>query len=587
MRKTSVFGSRKVNRYLKFSHIIFFLIVLFYANVYSQSPSFPTNHWVYEYLNRLQTKGLIKEFLPGTKPFTRNQIASILTPILKNWESQSQLNSTELDQLNYLKFEFKEELSDFCIDVSQATDQRLHYLRKKTFFKKILPDFLFQNDRNLFSIQSENLLLNADFVLFYDVNGRNFSFKKDRTLVREKHGISIWGKWGKYVQYYFDFRDASEIGGEYPENDPNWSFERVGFASVKGNKVSFDEANSGLFLGKKFWQIMIGKEKNIWGPGRFGNLMLSDWATSYDQVKLQLRWTKIQFTAFTGFLRSYPPLIESQYFTGEYYRQVSPNKYIAAHRLEFAPHHRLILGLQETLIYGERNLELAYLNPINFYWSAEHHLGDQDNSALGLDFTWFPGFNLKFYGELFLDDLQTGKLGTDWYGNKWALLAGVSAIDLANVSNLDFHFEWSRLRPFVYTHRFPINVYKHFTSLLGHWAGPNSETFFMEVDYRYSKYLLFESGFQYWKHGANPPDKNVGGDLNSPHGVGDPANQKAFGGDLEKRSTIWINISYELFRNAYMEFGFSNHKVVNFLNDVNEQVDGSGNEWRMRLSWNY
>ena len=361
-----MFGLKPINKYSKYLFVTSFLFLILISNIYSQSSSFPINHWVYEYISRLQTKGIIKEFLPGTKPFSRQQIASILSPIMRNVKSHEELNSTELDQLKYLMLEFKEELSELEVDVSSVTDQKLNNLINKNIFKKILPDFLFQNQRNLFSVQSDDLSLNTDFSLFYDVNGKNYSFKKDRNIIREKRGISLWGKWGKYVQYYFDFKDATETGGDYPEYDPNWSFDRVGFASVKGDKVTFDEVNSGLYLGQDFWQIMIGKEKNVWGPGRFGNLLLSDWATSYDQVKLQLNWAKLQFTAFTGFLRTHQTLVESSYFTGDYYRQISSNKYISAHRLEFAPFSILIFGFQETVIYGERNLELAYLNPINF-----------------------------------------------------------------------------------------------------------------------------------------------------------------------------------------------------------------------------
>lgn len=564
--------------------ILFFF--LSFSPLRAQSSSFPANHWVYEFLNRLQAKHKLHYFLPGTKPYTRLQIARALAPVMKSATMQTGLNEVELAQLKYLKFEFREELSRLGVDTADAKDQRLTYLRHKTFLRKLLPGFILQNGRNHFSLDNGSLTLNGDFILDYKTDREKSSYQADRTVIRERRGIFLWGNWGDNVQYYFDFRDGTERGGRYPAIDKNWSFERMGFVSAQGGKVSFDETNSGLFLGHSFYQIMIGKEKNRWGPGRFGALALSDWATSYDQIKLYLHWEKIRFTAVTGFLRSYPPLIGLQYDTGNYLRQVRTNKYLAAHRLEFAPVPSLIFGLHETLIYGERNLEPAYLNPINFYWSAEHYLGDQDNSALGVDFTWFPGWNLKLYGELFLDDLQTGKLGTDWYGNKWALLTGFSMIDVAGLSNLDLHVEWSKVRPYVYTHRFPVNVYKHFTTPLGYRAGPNTETFSLELDYRRSKNLLFRAGFNDYRHGANPPDRNVGGNLDQPHRISDPTNQKALAGELEKRQTGWFSFSYELFRNTYFSMAYYYNRDHHFPNDTGNRTDGSGSELLVRFSVN-
>jgi len=556
-------------------------------NTLAQSPSFPMNHWVYPLLDRLQAEGMIHDFLAGTQPYSRSQIAAAVAPLLLDAEQLKKLNSTEQEQLNYLRSELKEELMIWHVEVENARAPRLDYLRNRTFLRHLLPDFVFNNGRNLLSITQDGLRLYGDFVLYENLHLVRNSYLKNRDIQQERHGITLWGSWSPWVQFYFDFRDASETGGVYPASADNWSFERVGYAKAKGNSVSFDETTCGIFAGHGFWQIMIGKEKNRWGPGRFGSLMLSDWATSYDQFKLQLHWRRLQFTALTGFLRSYPSITPYQYSTGGFWRTIAASKYLAAHRLEFMPARRVTIGLQETLIYGERNLELAYVNPINFYWSAGHYFGDQDNSTIGADCSWYPGRRLKLYGELLIDDLQTGRLQSDWYGNKWGILAGFSNFDLVGIDNLDFHFEWSRIRPYVYTHTFPINVYKHFTSTLGHWSGPNSETVTAELDYRWSKYLLLQAGFEFWRHGANPADQNVGGDMNLPHRPGDANEQKSFAGVLEKSQKEYFKVSYELFRNAYLNLEYARRLVTNWLNDQGQRVNGAGNEWQLIFSWNY
>ncbi len=263
-------------------------------------------------------------------------------------------------------------------------------------------------------------------------------------------------------------------------------------------------------------------------------------------------------------LRPYPEITAFSYFTGHYQRNLWAHKYMAAHRLEAIPFPWLKLGFHEVLIYGERNPELAYLNPINFYWSAEHNLGDQDNSTIGADFVWFPGWALKIYGEIFLDDLQTGNLGTGWYGNKWALLAGVFRPDILGIPNLDFRAEVAKIRPYVYTHRYPINVYEHFVTPLGHWAGPNSQTLNLELTRRFSRWLNTGVAFQSWKHGANPNDANVGGDMNLPHRAIDSEHVKFFEGEVENRQRVAAWISYEWFRNfvTRLEFRWAHEKNV-------------------------
>ncbi len=153
------------------------IIFILSQDLYAQSVSFPMNHWVYDFLDRLQTKRIITELLPGTKPYTRFQIAKFLSPIMKDRNGQIDLSSTELDQLNYLKLEFKEELSDQGIDVSKANDNRLEYLRYKSFLRKLLPDFILKNRRNAFSVAEKDLQLNGDFVLFYQHNPNFYDFK--------------------------------------------------------------------------------------------------------------------------------------------------------------------------------------------------------------------------------------------------------------------------------------------------------------------------------------------------------------------------------------------------------------------------
>jgi len=529
----------------------------------AQSPSFPMTHWIYDFLERMEVKGILTNVFNGTRPMSRGEIAGYLEEILSNPSKYEGLNSVEKQQLAFLTLEFREYLPHNLTVPIQKEAPRLMKIRRWGVLGKIFTNILYTNGRNLFSYSEDNFSAVLDPVLYQ----RGFVAKTDTGEYRdfrESHGIAAWGRWGNHLSFYFDFRDSKVWGSTpYPLN-LSMSLPGTGYAEGFGSYAYFDETQAGMVVGGRHWQLILGKERNAWGPGHWGNLALSANPTSYDQIKLQLRFQKFKFTSIAGILRPYPDLVEYSYFTGHFQRNIWAHKYMAAHRLEMAPFRFLKVGLQEVLIYGERNPELAYLNPINFYWSAEHNLGDQDNSTIGATVELLPGFSSKFYGELFLDDLKTSRLGTGWYGNKWAVLAGFFRADMLGIPNLDFRAEFAKIRPYVYTHRYPINVYEHFVTPLGYWAGPNSQTTHAALTWRPSRWMLTGLEFQHWKHGANPDDKNVGGDINLPHRAIDATEVHFFEGNVEKRTRAKFFVSYEWLRNfvTRFEIRWANEKNV-------------------------
>ncbi len=532
------------------SAFLFLLLLILFVPLRAQSPDFPLDHWVYSFLERLEAKGVLTEVFDGTRPIPRDELAAYLNALLSNPQKMARLNSVEKQEVKTLIVELREYLPRKGEGRGRLESPRLMALRRWRFLGKILPNHLYANGRNFFSYSEADFRAFLDPVLYRrGIWSHSDSASPWQANYRDSHGVTAWGLWGRRLSFFFDFRDSKIWGDKrYPKTDL-YTLPGVGYANSLGSYVYFDETRAGFVFGGKHWQILVGKERNAWGPGFWGQLALSAHPTSYDEIKFQVRFSKFKFTSIAAVLRPYPEITAYSYFTGHFQRNVWAHKYMAAHRLEAFPFPRLRVGLHEVLIYGERNPELAYLNPINFYWSAEHNLGDQDNSTLGADMVWFPGWAFKVYGEIFLDDLRTGSLGTGWYGNKWALLGGVFRPDVLGIPNLDFRAEMAKIRPYVYTHRYPINVYEHFLTPLGHWAGPNSQTLNVSLTWRPSRWLVGGLAFQSWKHGANPADKNVGGDINLPHRAIDSQTVKFFEGDVENRQQTSVWIAYEWFRN--------------------------------------
>ena len=72
---------------------------------------------------------------------------------------------------------------------------------------------------------------------------------------------------------------------------------------------------------------------------------------------------------------------------------------------------RFLIGLQESVVYGDRGFELAYLAPPTVFVGAQSYLDDTDNLAVGIDASALIPYKTKIYASLFFDDLKKVQSG--------------------------------------------------------------------------------------------------------------------------------------------------------------------------------
>ena len=484
----------------------------------------------------MEAKRFVPIVLAGTKPMTRSEIADLLDKVKKQREK---LSNTERDQLDYLMFEFQEHISN-----PSHHETRIRQFTELSRIGSWWPKFLYPQGRHLLEIKTGPLRLNFD-PIFY----RRRFFAVDDTLQEQErinidtNGFLLWGTVGPYFGYYTDIRDTREWGTR-PYPNGNTTAPSLGFVQGNGNQIYHDETVAYLLFNWRYLNLQFGKDSNAWGPGHRGQLFLSVYPTSYDQFKLQIALNRVKFTYILAWLKHYTP----GYFKGD-----PITKMMALHRFEFSPHRIIDIGLHSAVIYAERSFEPAYMNPVMFYRSAEHYLGDLDNAVMGLDFELKAIRNTKIYGELFVDDLSTSKLGTGFYGNKYGFTAGFFYVDLLGLANLDFRAEYTAIRPFTYSHKDTVTAYAHFTTPLGHWSGANSENFFAQLKYRYSRRLHFALSFEKNRYGENTDDWNVGRMVFRPRNFEiDPETVHLLDGIRHDVQTISLNSEYEFVRNGYL-----------------------------------
>jgi len=528
-----------------------------------QSVYVPLNHWSYHFIERLETKGVISRVLDTTRPYTRAEMAQYLAQIIR--KAGNVLNEVERKQLESLKIEFKEELTKLGV---------LKNIPEKGILKKILPDPFYRNGRNFYSFES------ADFSFYWDpILFREASFSDTDTLqstekvYQNANGFTFWGRLGRQLGFFFDTRDTKEWGTKRYKIG-NYTLPGLGFVrATSPDFIYHDETVAYIVVAFPYIQLEMGKNLNSWGPGHRGNLILSSYATSYDQFKIKVQYKNFKFSSIYGFLINFEEKREDE---------LQEKKYMAAHRLEFSPFRWLDIGLGEVIIFAERGFEPAYLNPIMFYRSAEHYLGSPDNAVMGFDFKCNLIKNLKFYGELLIDDITTSKLGTGWYGNKYGYLGGLFWVDPLGLPNADLRLEYTRIRPYVYSHTKKSINYTHYASPLGHWIGPNSDDIYGEVNYRFSRNMVATFFFELRRHGANPADKNVGGDIDQPHGPDDSGYVDFLEGIRERWISFGLDFSYEVVRNLYLRINFLKTDSKNVL--MNDGSRGGVREIKFALS---
>jgi hypothetical protein len=209
-------------------------------------------------------------------------------------------------------------------------------------------------------------------------------------------------------------------------------------------------------------------------------------------------------------------------------------------------------------------------------------LGDRDNATMALDveLKWIR--NTKIYGELFIDDISTAKLGTGFYGNKYAYQLGFLLVDVATIGNLDLRFEYARIRPFTYSHKENELSYVHYSTNLGYRYEPNSDNFFVQLLYHPLRRLFLNINFEKHRHGNNPDETNVGGSINKPHRPGDPFEISFLAGELTTFQSIAFGCTYEFIRDGFIVLNYTS--ISSDRNSINKI---QRNQFDVQLRFNY
>lgn len=265
----------------------------------------------------------------------------------------------------------------------------------------------------------------------------------------------------------------------------------------------------------RFFEVRFGRDRNHWGFGE-GALGLSDYAAPYDQLQLRTRFWRIRYTNI--FARRIRPV---ERVPGV--QSIFPRGWSALHQLALdlpagfqAELFEMTLFADDSVNARRNGFDLTYLNPAIFYRAVEADIGSPDNVLLGAGLSWNATAGYRFYGQLLLDELRVSEIGNDWWANKWGYLIGARLADPGfgptRISNLDLSLEYTRQRPYLYSHRSASTAFVHSGDGLGHPAGPNSWDLAAFAQYRPLPTVEFALTAAYTRRGRNTESENFGSD---------------------------------------------------------------------------
>jgi hypothetical protein len=302
----------------------------------------------------------------------------------------------------------------------------------------------------------------------------------------------------------------------------------------------------------------LGREKTRFSFGYGSNLVLSGDHANLDFFKFQFKYGPVRYTSLAASTVGRYQVIRDDNYT----------KYFAANKFQLHIPKLFDLSIGEVIVYSGRGLDLAYMNPLIFYKFAEMSLQDRDNGTIFFDFQsdFIP--NVELQGAFFLDENILGNMGDlELFSNKTAYQLG--AYWYTPVKDLTLITEYTRIRPYVYTHTNPKNTYTSWDSPVGHAIGPNADQILFKADYALNFLTNIFASYSFTRKGLNIYDAsgnlkfNAGGNLFDPHVPARDSDHAIFlDGDVYHYNNFEAGISYEAFRDLFFQLSLKHNSAL-------------------------
>lgn len=505
----------------------------------------PATNPVYDFLNRLETRGLIRGLNDLALPLTRDEIVAFLRQAAQNNRRLSRVERAVLQEyLADYRFETERQVSGADTIAAPVVQQG--------YFRKAIPQLFSRRDA-----EEENHFLmyeNGETFCWFDLGARiRMDWKENHQKQLFSDRYLFRGALGKSLTFHtsftrFSIKDNPAFSEPYEEEIGMWSMYQP------DSTKTFDNIQTSLVYHNPYFNIGLYRQPVSWGASGANNLILSKSAPLFSYIGFDTQYRGLKLTFIHGSLMN-----DSTGYRDISLTERSRSKYIAAHRIDI-PFFQgsTIIGFSEMVIYGDRNMEVSYLMPFGFYWPAGHALEDRDNMLMALDFKTSVIRNVTFYGSVLIDEMRFGELGKHWWANKQALQAGTRLSPTVASIPVDIQLEFSAIRPWTYSHKTLTTDYTQNGICLGFPYGANAQAWYLKIGAAFSRRFSVSADCLHLRQGVDSNGNYWGGDPTVSYELRNQDydhSTKWLMGDIKTTDQVKIISSYELFNDFLLKSG--------------------------------
>ena len=536
----------KLNTKIFFVFLFTTYFLLLTSASLAQHENVPVDHGVYTFLKEMKVKGIVFQIHDDNPGMSRAEIQKHLAVISGR---EMELSATEAKLLQKFQDEFNTNFAD-STNTYQLIDNENYSSDFSDLFSNKIKHFYSYRDEsaNLYveilgrAIYGQSYKPAVNNSELYDIGFRargTLLNKLGYNLTVQKGGVSgsidLAPTFDPRLNYNFKYY-------ENIENIANYDF-------TEGYLRFYTEPVEGMSFA-----VQLGREKIKLGYGYGDRLVLSGNHPLLDFLKFDFNYGIVSFTSLQAST------------VGEFNidREENYTKMYAYNKVKFSFKDFFDLGLGESIIYSGRGIDLAYLTPVAFYKFIEMSLQDRDNGVLFLDLQSRFLRNIELQATFFLDENILSHLQEmDLFSNKTAYQVGAFWYAPFSVNDLSLVLEYTKIRPYVYSHTNAKNSYTAHSQLLGHRIGPNADEIFASLSYNFNEWVRGKFEFQRVRSGENIYDAfgnvvfNAGGDPLFAYRMEiDPEHIDFLDGERINQNIFTMNFRVEPVRELFFDFAY-------------------------------
>ncbi|MFA7542827.1 MAG: hypothetical protein WCY84_00495 [Candidatus Cloacimonadaceae bacterium] len=307
-----------------------------------------------------------------------------------------------------------------------------------------------------------------------------FWYKGWNFYARQGERLKLKSRW--YNGAYFGDLDAAETDELID-----------GYFKRSLSRIQLDNLSGSLSYGSDAYTLALGRGRFQIAPSISGSIILNDRVNDYGYILAEGKVGDFSLSFLHGSLMadSTYKAFDNPILNDRHY----PDKYIAVHLLNYRPSQIWELYAGESVVYGNRSIDINYLLPNSFWRAVEHNQWDRDNVLIFTGFMHRPKPGFRFYGQLAIDEFSYGKIFTNWWGNKYALQGGWNYEHTLGSAGLEI----TAIRPYTYGHFMAHTTYSHDGRLLGYPEGANLLNISFENQLKAGSYIdwVLKAGYSY------------------------------------------------------------------------------------------